>query len=62
MSTRDFMRSNYPAAGRSGAAARAAAIQPKRRYTPLEWALIGGGVIAWAWCAYEVALLFLGQR
>lgn len=56
MSTHQYMRSEYPAHGRGGAKLKAAA--PKRRQSPLETALIVAGLAAWAWCFYEIILLF----
>ena len=58
MSTHQFMRSEYPAHGRSAAKAGAAAA-PKRHRTGLEIALTGAGLAAWAWCFYEIILLFV---
>jgi hypothetical protein len=56
MSTHDWMKSEYVAQGRGGPRQPAIA-RPTR--TPLELALMGAGVLAWAWCAYEIVLLFL---
>ncbi len=57
--TRDWMRSEYPATGRSAALAGAGAKSDKPDRSPLEFALMGAGLLAWLWCAYEVALLVL---
>ena len=57
MSTHQFMRSEYPAHGHSAAAKPAKA--PVRRSSPLELALMGGGLVAWTWCAYEITLLLI---
>lgn len=56
MSTRDWMKSEYPAHGRSRLQPAAA---QKRVRSPLEIGLIGAGVLAWSWCIYEVAMLLL---
>ncbi|MGA0599781.1 hypothetical protein ACO2Q3_03655 [Caulobacter sp. KR2-114] len=55
MSTHDWMKSEYPATGRSAAAPAAT----KRARSPLEMGLIAAGVVAWGWCLYEVAMLVL---
>ncbi len=57
--TRDWMRSDYPAHGRSAAVAGATVKSDKPDRSPLELALMGAGLLAWLWCAYEVALLAL---
>jgi len=57
MSTRDWMKSEYPAHGLS--ARLQPAVADKRVRSPLELSLIGAGVLAWGWCLYEVAMLLL---
>ena len=51
MSTHDWMKSEYPA--HQGPAKTA----PRRPLSVLELVLMAAGVVAWGWCAYEVALL-----
>ena len=51
MSTHDWMKSDFSA---PKAPTRASARRPM---SPLELALMAAGVVAWGWCAYEVALL-----
>jgi hypothetical protein len=53
MSTHDWMKSEY------SAPKTAAKTAGRRPYSALELALMAAGVVAWAWCAYEVAMLLL---
>ena len=57
--TRDWMRSEYPANGRSVALAGGGVTSDKPGRSPLELALMGAGLLAWLWCAYEVVLLII---
>ncbi len=56
MSTHEFMRSDYPAHGPSKPAKTAA---PRKRRSALELVLTGAALLAWSWCIYEIALLFI---
>ncbi|MBS0412731.1 MAG: hypothetical protein JSR86_22635 [Proteobacteria bacterium] len=51
MSTHDWMKSEFSA---QKVASKTAGRRPM---SPLELALMAAGVVAWGWCAYEVALL-----
>ncbi len=57
--TRDWMRSEHPAHGRNAALAGAGVTSDKPGRSPLELTLMGAGLLAWLWCAYEVALLVI---
>lgn len=51
MSTRDWMKSEYSTPRTTASTAG------RRPSSALELALMAAGVVAWSWCAYEVALL-----
>ena len=56
MSTHDWMRAEYP----SKAPVAAARAEPQsRERTILEVALASSGFVAWIWCAWEIAKVFL---